>query len=191
MNERTQQELDELESILFRIEGTESSNTGGFVIDTPDKAAWAGRKIVEAETRISYQKMIADEYKHRIDEWFERTVKEDKASIEYLTNMLKPFAFSEIRSLKKGKTLKYFGVTISMRKLPDKLEISDEDKAITFCSKRLKSAIEIKKTLLKAELKRAIAEGIAIPGVSAVPGIDEIYISGEADILHRNAQTAA
>lgn len=191
MNERTQQELDELESFLFRIDETESPDTGGFMIDTPDKAAWAGRKIVEAETRISSQKSIADEYKRRIDEWFERTIKEDKSSIEYLTNMLKPFAFGEIKSLKKGKTLKYFGVTISMRKLPDKLEINDEQKAVKFCSRNLKSAVEIKKILMKAELKRAIADGMAIPGVSTIPGTEEIYISGEADLLQRNVHTAA
>ncbi len=73
MNTQEQQDLDELEAILFRIEGTVLPVTSGFRIDTTDKAAWAGRKIIEAEDRIERQRAIANEYKRRIDEWFSRS----------------------------------------------------------------------------------------------------------------------
>lgn len=179
MNEQERQDLDELEAILFRIEGTTLPVTSGFRIDSADKAAWAGRKIVEAEERIDYQKTVAEEYKRRIDEWFERTIREDRASIEYLREMLKPFVIAEIRGLKKGKTLKYFGVSLSMRKLPDKADIEDEEAAISYCEDHLPGVVETRKTLSKSGLKKALAEGYEIPGVETVPGTEELYISGE------------
>ncbi|MCD1655518.1 host-nuclease inhibitor Gam family protein [Treponema zuelzerae] len=179
MNEQERQDLDELEAILFRIEGTALPVTTGFRIDTADKAAWAGRKIVEAEDRIDHQRTVAEEYKRRIDEWFERTIREDRASINYLREMLKPFVLAEIQGLKKGKTLKYFGVNIAMRKLPDKADIEDEDAAILYCEEHLPQVVEIRKTLVKSVLKRALVEGYEIPGVELTPGPEEMYISGD------------
>ncbi len=181
MNDQERHDLDELEAILFSIEGTVSPQVSGFCIDTPDKASWAGRKIVEAESRIEHQKAIADEYKRRIDEWFERTIREDRASIEYLLGMLKPFAISEIRSLKKGKTLKYFGVSISMRKLPDKAEIDDETAAIEYCEQHIPEAVETKKTLSRSMVKKALVEGRFIPGVDLVSGSEELYVTGDKE----------
>ncbi len=191
MNDQERHDLDELEAILFSIEGTVSPQVSGFCIDTPDKASWAGRKIVEAESRIERQKAIADEYKRRIDEWFDRTIREDRSSIDYLLGMLKPFAVSEIRSLKKGKTLKYFGVSISMRKLPDKAEIDDEMAAIEYCEQHIPEAVETKKTLARSMVKKALAEGRFIPGADLIPGSEEIYVTGDKDlVISRKAEAA-
>jgi len=191
MNANEQHDLDELEAILFRIEGTVTPQASGFRIDTPDKAAWAGRKIVEAESRIERQREIADEYKRRIDEWFERTIREDRASIEYLLGLLKPFAVSEIRSLKKGKKLKYFGVSIAMRKLPDKAEIEDEAVAIEYCEQHMPEAVETKKTLSRVLVKKALVEGRFIPGADLVPGSEELYVTGEKDHMNQKKAEAA
>jgi len=191
MNEQERHDLDELEAILFRIEGSIMPATTGFRIDTADKASWAGRKIVEAEERIACQKATADEYKRRIDEWFERTIREDIASIDYLREMVKPFAISEIRSLKKGKTLKYFGVSISMRKLPDKAEIDDEEAVIAYCERHLPQAIETKKAIVRTYLKKALSEGYEIPGAELIPGTEELYISGEKERPSHGQTSAA
>lgn len=191
MTEQEQTDFDELEAILFKIEGTTYPVTNGFYIDSADKASWAGRKIVQAEDRIADQKSVAEEYKHRIDEWFERTIREDQASIEYLRNMIRPFAISEIHNLKKGKTLKYFGVSISMRKLPDKAEILDEGMVIDYCEEYLPDAVEIRKSLSRTEVKKALLKGYDIPGASIIQGSEELYISGEKISRDRSIKSVA
>lgn len=191
MNTQEQQDLDELEAILFRIEGTVLPVTSGFQIDTPDKAAWAGRKIVEAENRIEKQRAIADEYKRRIDEWFIRSTKDDSNTIDYLRGIVKPFAVTEIRSLKKGKTLKYFGVSFSMRKHPDKTDVYDEEKAILYCEKHHPEVVEVKKSLSRSALKKTLAEGYDIPGVDLLKGSEELYITGEAEQIAQKTEHAA
>jgi phage host-nuclease inhibitor protein Gam len=105
--------------------------------------------------------------------------------------MLKPFAVSEIRSLKKGKTLKYFGVSISMRKMPDKAEIDDESAAIAYCEQHIPEAVETKKTLSRVLVKKALVDGCFIPGADLVHGSEELYITGDKEHANQTKAVAA
>jgi DNA polymerase II small subunit/DNA polymerase delta subunit B len=78
-----------------------------------------------------------------------------------------------------------------MRKLPDRLEISDESLAITYCSTHLGSAVETKKTLIKSEIKRAIVAGSIIPGADIVPGNEELYVVDETNGATEHLKHAA
>ena len=151
--------------------------TEQFVVDTESKASWAIACILEAEDRIGRRKALADEYKARLDEWFETASRQDNNSISYLTFLLEPYVRDEVSKLHKSKTLSLPTGTASMRKLPDKLEITDNETAITYCEAEHPDAVIIKKELNKATLKDLILkQAEPIPGVEAELGAEKLYI---------------
>jgi hypothetical protein len=180
MKDQEENDRDELERILFNIKKAESTATEGFSIDSSDKAAWAARKIIQAEARIARQSVLADEYRHRIETWYEKTCKRDLESIEYLKGVLKPYTERTIAEEGKGKSLRFPGITLSIRKLPDRLEITDETLALRHCERTLCEAVETKKTLIRSEVKKALTEGLIIPGVDIIPGKYELYVMEES-----------
>jgi phage host-nuclease inhibitor protein Gam len=159
-------------SISFQ---TEESET--FTIDTLNKASWAVSQILEAEARIDQRSTLANEYKARIDAWLESATHQDKDSISYLSFLLEPYVKNEVSKLHKSKTLSLPTGTASFRKLPDRLEITDNTSALSFCETEHPEAIIIKKELNKSVLKDLILkQSEPIPGVSAELGEDKLYI---------------
>ena len=67
-----------------------------------------------------------------------------------------------------------------LRKLPDRLDIVDKDAALSYCESSHPEAVIVRKDLSKAELKRLVFNGEAIPGVSAELGSDELYVRANA-----------
>lgn len=191
MSELIENDREELERILFNIGSAESVSTPGFTIDSPDKAAWAARKIVQAETRIAQQSRMAEEYRKRIESWYESTIKSDLASIDYLKGLLKPYTIEAVREMRKGKTLRFPGIAISLRKLPDRLEIVDEQLALRYCEKHVEAAVETKKTLIRSELRKVLTNGAIIPGADIVPGGEELYVSDETDQMKEGTKHVA
>lgn len=181
MDEQETSTREDLERILFNIGQTEPTAAMGFSIDLPDKAAWAARKILQAEERIGRNTQMADEYRNRIEAWYAQTTKHDLESISFLKGLLKPYAERAIADSRKGKTLRFPGIIVSLRKLPDRLEVTDESLALRYCEKSHKEAVETKKSLIRSEVKKFLTEGGVIPGVDIIPGSEEIYVSDEAE----------
>jgi hypothetical protein len=187
-----QGEPTDLERVLFNGDDSQqTTGTMGFTVDTPDKAAWAARKILQAEERIKRQNLLAETYRNRIEGWFVTTTKQDIETIEYLKSLLRPYAEKTILEAKRGKTVRFPGIALLMRKLPDRLEVTDEALAITHCMTHLEAAVEIKKTLIKSEVKRAIAAGSIIPGADIVPGNEELYVVDETEGATEHLKHAA
>jgi len=148
-----------------------------FVIDTESKASWAIACVLEADNRIGRRKALAEEYKARLDAWVETASRQDNNSISYLTFLLEPYVKDEVSKLHKSKTLSLPTGTASMRKLPDKLEITDNDTALSYCESEHPEAVIIKKELNKSVLKDLILKRTEpIPGVEAELGGDKLYI---------------
>lgn len=191
MKEQEESDRDELERILFNIGQTELPAARGFSIDSPDKAAWAARKILQAEARIAKQSSLADEYRRRIESWYVETCKRDLESIDYLKGILKSYTEHVITDGRKGKTLRFPGIALSLRKLPDRLEVSDETLALRYCEKMLRVAVETKKSLIRSEVKKALAEGLVIPGVDIMPGSNELYVTDESEKIKEKESNVA
>ncbi|ULQ60401.1 host-nuclease inhibitor Gam family protein [Brucepastera parasyntrophica] len=187
MIQQEQHTIDSLEQILFNIRESSVSPETGFHVDSEDKAAWTARKILQAEQRIQKQKQLAEAYHARIDRWLAETVREDTESIIWFRTLLRPYAVKAIAEQRKGKTLKLFSASVSMRKLPDTAKITDEQSALKYCGKNLKNAVEVKKQLLRSELKKALQSGVSIPGVSLVEGEEELYITAEKGAAKQEA----
>jgi phage host-nuclease inhibitor protein Gam len=155
----------------------DTPSTEPFTIDTPSKAAWAIAAVLEAEERIAQRKALADEYKARLDAWLASASNQDINSISYLSFLLEPYVSDEVSKLHKSKTISLPTGTASMRKLPDRLEITDNDAAITYCEIEHPEAVIIKKELNKSILKDLILkQAEPIPGVEAEIGGDKLYI---------------
>ena len=167
----------ELEEILMpEVSGEKEA----FIVDNPEKAAWTARRIIEAEERVEQFTGLAKEYKKRIDAWFDKTVRDDRESIEHLKSLLRPFIEEEVSKQFKGKTIRYPGLSIQLRKKPDRIEITDKEIAISFCEANHEGAVIVKKDLSKTYLKDLLTKkGEIIPGTVMVPGESELYFKDE------------
>lgn len=151
-----------------------------FIIDSPEKAAWASRKIIDAESRLTQYADQAKQYKKQIDSWFNRAVQDEIESIHYLKGLIRPFIEQEVSKQSKSKTIRYPGLNIQLRKKPDRIDITDKEIALSFCEANHPDAVIIKKELSKTYLKDLLNhQGEIIPGTAMVPGDSELYFKDE------------
>ena len=150
-----------------------------FQVDTIDKASWAARKFLEADDRISQRNELAKTYKSRIDEWRDRANKEDTASADYFKGLLRQYADRAVATQHATRSVHLVGSVLSLRKKPDRVEITEPDLALSYCEAEHEEALIIKKDLSKAVLKGLLSHGIEIPGCRLEPGRDELYVKSE------------
>jgi hypothetical protein len=151
-----------------------------FIVDSPEKAAWAARKIMDAESRIEQYTEQSKQYKNRIDSWFTKAVQDEIESVNYLKVLIRPFIEHEVSIQSKRKTIRYPGLNIQLRKKPDRIDITDKEIAMSFCEANHTDAIIIKKELSKTYLKDLLTKkGEIIPGTTMVPGNTELYFKDE------------
>lgn len=148
-----------------------------FKIDSMDKAAWAASKVLEAQARIDQRSELARSYKARIDAWLDSSNKADLESVTFLTTLLRPYVETAIAQQQRSRSLLLVSATVSLRKLPDRLEITDSAAALAYCeTEQHLDAIIVKKELSKSVLKKLVLDGTAIPGVAMELGANELYI---------------
>ena len=154
------------------------SAVDGFTIDNLNKASWAVAKILEDGARITQRAQLAKEFKSRIDTWLISANKQDEDSISYLSFLLEPYVKNEISKLHNSKTLSLPTGLASLRKLPDRLDILDNNEALSYCETEHPQAIVIKKELDKSILKDLILNHAEpIPGIAAELGSEKLYIN--------------
>lgn len=174
--EVTKEQIPHLSDLLIEQPPADSEH---FTIDSPEKAAWAGRKIIDAEDRINKLKDQAKIYKAQIDTWYEKAIREDLDSIEYLRYMIRPYVEDEVSHMHKSKTLHLPGIAVQLRKKPDRIDVVDQETAISFCEMNHPDAVVIKKEVSKSYLKQLLAKGELIPGCDLIPGSQELYFKDE------------
>ncbi|NCN05101.1 MAG: hypothetical protein GW949_05675 [Spirochaetales bacterium] len=174
--EMTHEQMPQLSDLLIEKTPTESEH---FTIDSPEKAAWAGRRIIDAEDRISKLKERTQIYKAQIDKWYEKAIREDLDSIEYLRYMIRPYVEEEVSHQHKSKTLHLPGISVQLRKKPDRIDVVDTETAISFCEMNHPDAVVVKKEVSKSYLKQLLSKGELIPGCDLIPGTQELYFKDE------------
>jgi phage host-nuclease inhibitor protein Gam len=150
---------------------------GGFQIDDDRKAAWAASKILAARRRLALRTQMADAYQSRILDWLTQANEADQRSIAFLETSLRPWVETAVSHLGKTRSLALPGSKVGLRKLPDKVEVVDQDSALAFCLEFLDEVVVVKRDLSKTELKKHLVEGAQIPGVQLVQGIDVLTVS--------------
>jgi len=154
----------------------EAPATEPFKIDSMDKAAWAASKVLEAQARIDQRSELARSYKARIDAWLDSSNQTDLESVNFLTTLLRPYVETAIAQQYRSRSLLLISATISLRKLHDRLDITDSAAALAYCEAEHPEAVVIKKDLSKSVLKKLVLDGTAIPGVAMELGADELYV---------------
>ncbi|PKL23542.1 MAG: hypothetical protein CVU43_16420 [Chloroflexi bacterium HGW-Chloroflexi-5] len=158
-----------------------SSDPATFTIQTIDVATWAARKVLSAQARILDRKVLATEYKKRIDAWLERASKEDEDSVGFLSGHLRVFTEQQVSVQRKSRSVALPGATLSLRKKPDRIEVLDEAELLAYCEASYPEAIVLTKSLSKTALKAMIKTGELPSSIELVPGEDEFYIRSDDD----------
>jgi len=147
-----------------------------FKIDSMDKASWAASKVLEAQARIDQRSELARSYKARIDAWLDSSNQADLESVNFLTSLLRPYVETAIAQQHRSRSLLLVSATVSLRKLPDRLDITDPTAALAYCEVEHPEAVIVKKELARTVLKKLVLDGTAIPGVAMELGADELYV---------------
>lgn len=176
IDQKEVQTIPALEDLLVSGQNIEATH---FTVDTPEKAAWAARKIKAAQDRIEERKDLARSYKAQIDTWFKKSIEEDEDSIVHMKQLLQPYVEKEISVQRKSKTLRLPGISVQLRKKPDRIEVVEKETAISFCEANHPDAVIIKKEVSKSYLKQLLSKGEIIPGCDLMFGEEELYIKEE------------
>ena len=168
--------IPQMEVLLIQEQPTDSEH---FTIDTPEKAAWAVRKLLESQERVTRSEEQASAYKARIDKWFEQSIKEDEDSIAFFKSLLRPYVETQITHQRKSRTLHLPGAAVSIRKKPDRIDVTDKETTVSFCEMNHPAALIVKKEVSKSYLKELLAKGEIIPGCTVQIGEDEFYFKDE------------
>ena len=78
-----------------------------------------------------------------------------------------------------SRSIHLVGSVLSLRKKPNRVEISEPDLALSYCETEHPEALVIKKNLSKSVLKALLSHGTEIPGCRLEPGRDELYVKSE------------
>jgi phage host-nuclease inhibitor protein Gam len=144
-----------------------------FVVDTPEKADWAIAKISQAANRKEQRAALVAQYKEKLDIWLRKENEDDESSILYLTEKVRPYVEQAIKGGKK-KSMSFPGGTAGFRKGSERVEIIDENAAVSFCDREHPEVV--KKSVGKTELKKLISNGVKVPGVTIEQAPDNFYV---------------
>ncbi len=124
---------------------------------------------------------LAIELQNRIDAWLAKAQAPDTDSVAYLTGLLRPYVEAELANQHRSRTLSLPSGSASLRRLPERLDITDREAALAWCEVHAPEAVVIKKDLSKTELKRLVfKQSEPVPGVDASLGTDQLYIKASA-----------
>jgi uncharacterized protein YqcC (DUF446 family) len=155
---------------------SEASAVEPFMVDTLSKASWCASRILEAQTRIDQRSELAQSYIERIRSWADSASASDRDTVDYLGSLLKPYVETAVAQQHRSRSLILVSATASLRKLPDRLEITDTTAALAYCKQNHPEAVIIREDLSKTELKRLVFNGNAIPGIIAELGGDKLFV---------------
>ena len=90
---------------------------------------------------------------------------------------MRPYAVSEIAKQRRSRSLILPSGTAQLRKLADRLEITNPEAAMAWATENAPNAIIVKKDLSRSVLKSLIvSQGEAVPGCEFSLGSDELYV---------------
>lgn len=169
--------MSALEEVLaggFDVDPDEQESLDGtdrFVVDTIEKAEWALRKLAQYRNRQAENRALAEAEIARIETWLVEENARYLKGIEFFEALLVEFHRRELRDDPKRKTISLPAGNLKARKLPDSIEIVDEESFKDFAETERNDLLRIQIAPDKNALKQAVLrDGEVIPGVAAVTG---------------------
>jgi len=158
-----------------------SAPSTAFVVDTVAKADWAIGRILSLEARMARRAELAIELHNRIDAWLAKAQAPDTDSAAYLTGLLRPYVEAELANQHRSRTLSLPSGMASLRRLPDRLEVTARAAPRAWGEPHAPEAVVSKKALSKTELNRLVLKASEpVPGVDATLGVDTLIIKASA-----------
>jgi len=149
---------------------------GEWQIETYRSAEWAIATADCALAEIAKIDEALEEAIRRFRAGAEKAKAQHLATIEFMYNAQEPWVRKELDG--KRKSMIVAGKRVGFRKLPDSLEIVDEDAAKAWAKEHLPAAVQVVTTekLLKAPLKEVLTkQGIVPDGVRLNQGEERFY----------------
>lgn len=173
-----QHEAYSLDEVLLP-ELVDNQSSEPFQVSSIETANWALRKLLDAQHQLAKLRDAAKSFKARVDRWFEESSKEAKGSVEFFESLLRPWVQSELQKRSgRSKTIPLPSGTVGLRKLPDRVDVSDPEIALQYCAESLPEAVVIKRDVSKTVIKKAMAKGEAVPGVVIQRGTEALVVKG-------------
>lgn len=156
-----------------------------FRIENDASAAWAMRKLRRAQAEVQRVKHAAGAERLRLTHWEGDSLVAPNRDIEFFTAALVDYRHRlEAADPDLPKTYKVVGGSITRRKAPDKVEVTDEQAFVTWALTNAPEALSAPTPLvstLKGDGYDTTADGEivrlefgdAVPGVRLVPGVDQ------------------
>lgn len=147
-----------------------------FVVQTQEHALWASGKMRKAEERLQQLQAMRDEYKRRIDEWFEHEAAEPRRTVDAMAEMLRPYVADQVARGTKRSIQLPDGTKAGFRATPESINDTDPEATVEWCEQFAPEAV--KKSVQKSVLKKRLKSGEALPpSVDIEPGEDRFYVS--------------
>lgn len=169
------------------LDSAQESTSNDFVVDNLDKAEWAVRKIASYEAAKREARDLADKRFGQIEEWLDSEIATSDKQIEYLSELVRPFAEARLNGAKK-RSLKLPCGTIGFRKAQPKFDF-DNDKLLPWAKENAPEQVETKESVKWGELKKTLAfeqgkaitkDGEIVPGVMVAEQPDSFYVKVDA-----------
>lgn len=149
---------------------------GKWEIDSYRSAEWAIATADCALAEIAKIDEALEEAIRRFRAGAEKAKAQHLATIEFMYHALEPWVRKELDG--KRKSMIVAGKRVGFRKLPDSLEIVDEDATKAWAKEHLPEAVQLVTTekLFKAPLKEVLTKkGIVPDGVRLIKGEEQFY----------------
>ena len=164
-----------------------------FTVTDDRSADWTVRKIAQHQQAIDANKKTAAQEKQQIDDWLAVVNSDAEKSIEYLSELLRPYLVSRLAD-QRSKTLKLPGGTVSLRKPDAEFSIdgekvaADNPELLEFVRRsnpdylKIKEQVDwsgLKSTLITTEAGRVMTgDGEIIEFMAAWQPPDKINVKG-------------
>ena len=175
-NELLEDLLDAIDEMDAQEAGIITNNAEAYVIDTPQQANYAIRKVKEIRKQMDDIHAMAKQelasHEAKVKEWEAKQVLSLEYSEQYFASRLEGYAHTHIDANGKKKSLSLIDGSIGFRKVQDSYDY--DDKALIDGLKGTHDElIEMKPAVKKAELKKAatVKEGKLYLGDMLVPGV--------------------
>lgn len=163
------------------IETTAPEETEGFRIEDTDAANWAVRKLAKADAEIRDNAKQAEREIERVNAWLEDACRSAVETYERMQMLLEDYHRRLLEADPQRKTVKLPAGTLSARKLPDNIEISDEKTFIEKMRVARKEFVRTKYEIARQAVKDAVLkDGEIVEGVERVEGA----ISFKVEVQH-------
>jgi hypothetical protein len=158
-----------------------------FIVDNLDKAEWAVRKIASYEAAKREAEDLAKKRIDQIKAWLDSEKATNDKQIEYLSELVRPFAEGRLKDAKK-RSLKLPCGTIGFRKAQPKFDF-DNDKLLPWAKVNVPDQVETKESVKWGELKKTLAfeqgkaitkDGEVVPGIMVTEQPDSFYVKVDA-----------